>query len=159
MLWTLTSLQVKACMDQSRICEFLCCHAWYGCHDWLCVYRCFMPLLPVSLVSTALPVVLSLLATVALVSYTCTSWSRWEDAKSMYQDSFNRREIPLLLILFGFIFLSSLACYLHVYIGLVYTFGAFIILNTLEVRTWLPVLVGNGVFTCRGYMHCWCTSL
>jgi hypothetical protein len=97
------------------------------------IHRCFMPLLPVSLISTVLPVLLSVLAIVALISYTCVFWSRWEDAKSIYQDSFNRTEIPLLLILFCLVFLSSLAAYLHTYIGLTYTMGAFIILNTLEV--------------------------
>lgn len=92
-----------------------------------------MPHLSVSLLSIVLPVVLSLLAMVALTSYTCFYWSRWEDIKSFYHDSFNRTEIPLLLGFFGLIFLSALAAYLHVYIGLTYTFGAFIILNTLEV--------------------------
>lgn len=99
----------------------------------MCLCRCFMPRLSVSLVSTVLPVILSVLATVALLSYTCVYWSRWEDSKSIYQDSFNRTEIPLLLVFFCLIFLSSLAAYLHVYIGLTYTLGAFIVLNTLEV--------------------------
>lgn len=93
-----------------------------------------MPLLSASLLSTVLPAMLSLIAMVALVSYTCAYWSRWEDIRSLYYDSYNRTEIPILLTFFGLIFLSSLAAYLHAYIGLSYTFGAFIILNTLEVN-------------------------
>lgn len=92
-----------------------------------------MPRLSASLIATALPALLSLLAMVALISYTCIYWSRWEDIKSFYYDSFNRTEIPLLLVFFGLIFLSSVAAYLHAYIALSYTFGAFVILNTLEV--------------------------
>ena len=92
-----------------------------------------MPLLSASLLSTVLPVVLSLLAMVALTAHTCVYWSRWEDVKSLYHDSFNRTDVPLLLLFFALIFLSSLTAYLHVYITVVYTFGAFIIFNTLQV--------------------------
>lgn len=123
---------------------------------------CFMPLLPASLIATVLPVILCVLAMVALMSYTCVYWSRWEDAKSLYQDSFNRIEIPLLLVFFCLIFLSSVAAYLHVYIGLTYTFGAFIILNVLEVR--VHACMAEPHYTCililcRASMHWWCTSL
>ena len=96
-----------------------------------------MPQLPASLLSTVLPALLSLLAMVALISYTCVYWSRWEDIRSFYYDSFNRTEIPFLLVFFGLIFLSSVAAYLHAYIALSYTFGAFVILNTLEVSIML----------------------
>lgn len=104
---------------------------------------CFIPHLPASLLSTALPAILSLLAMSALIAHSCVYWSRWEDEKSFYYDSFNHTEIPLLLGFFGLIFLSSLAAYLHVYIGLVYTFGAFVILNTLEVGAYRA----NNLFT------------
>ena len=102
--------------------------------------RCFMPHVSASLLSIVLPVVLSLLAMVALMSHTCIYWSRWEDFKSFYHDSFNRTEIPLLLVFFTLIFLSSLAAYLHAYVGLVYTFGAFVFFNTIQVRNNYSVL-------------------
>ena len=112
-----------------------------------------MPRLSASLLSTVLPAILSLLAMVALISYTCIYWSRWEDIKSFYYDSFNRTEIPILLVFFGLIFLSSVAAYLHAYIGLTYTFGAFVILNTLEVcsvqQVWQVIFRG----LCHNYIE------
>ena len=96
--------------------------------------RCFMPHVSASLLSIVLPVVLSLLAMVALMSHTCIYWSRWEDFKSFYHDSFNRTEIPLLLAFFTLIFLSSLAAYLHAYAGLICTFGAFVFLTQYRLE-------------------------
>ncbi len=99
-----------------------------------CCSRCFIPLLPASLLSTALPAVLSLLAMISVLAHTCIYWNRWEDSQSIYYEAYNRTEIPLLLVLFGLIFLSSLSAFLHVHIGLVYTFGAFVIMNTVLVN-------------------------
>ena len=92
-----------------------------------------MPALSASLLSTALPVVLSLLATVALLSHSCVYWSRWEDFHNIYHDSFNKVEIPLLIGFFSVISLSAVASYLHAYIGVVYTFAIFCVMNIIEV--------------------------
>lgn len=92
-----------------------------------------MPVLSASLLSTALPVILALLATVALLSHSCVYWSRWEDFHNIYHDSFNKVEIPLLIGLFAVISLSAVTAYLHAYIGVVYTFGIFCIVNIVEV--------------------------
>lgn len=92
-----------------------------------------MPSLTASLLSTALPILLSVLLMVALLSHAGVYWSKWEDERSLYLDSFNRTEVPLLIGFFIFLFFSSLAGYLHFYIGLVYTFGIFVALNTLLV--------------------------
>ena len=92
-----------------------------------------MPSLSASLLSTALPVILSLLAMVALLSHSCVYWSRWEDFHNIYHDSFNKVEIPLLIGLFSVISLSAVAGYLHVYIGVVYTFAIFCVMNIVEV--------------------------
>lgn len=94
-----------------------------------------MPSLSASLLSTALPIILALLATVALLSHSCTYWSRWEDYDNIYQYSFNKVEIPLLVGLFVVISLSAVAGYLHAYIGVVYTFGIFCVINIIEVST------------------------
>jgi G-protein coupled receptor 98 len=93
-----------------------------------------MPVLSASLLSTALPVVVALLATVALLSHSCVYWSRWEDFHNIYHDSFNKVEIPLLIGFFSVISLSAVAGYLHAYIGVVYTFAIFCIVNIIEVR-------------------------
>ena len=93
-----------------------------------------MPSLTASLLSTALPILLSVLVMAALLSHAGVYWSRWEDVRSLYLDSFNRTDVPLLIGFMAFLFLSSLSAYLHVYIGLVYTFGIFVAFNTLLVR-------------------------
>ena len=97
----------------------------------LLLCRCFMPVLSASMLSTVLPIILCLLIMVALLSHTCLYWSHWEETRSIYYATFNRTEIPLLIGFFAFIFVSALTAYLHVFIGLVYTFGAFVILNTI----------------------------
>ena len=51
----------------------------------------------------------------------------------MYHDSFNRTEIPLLLVFFALIFFTGLAGYLHVYVTVVYTFAVFVALNVIQV--------------------------
>jgi len=100
-----------------------------------------MPSLTASLLSTALPILLSVLVILALLSHAGVYWSRWEDVHSLYLDSFNRTDIPLLIGFMAFLFLSSLSGYLHVYIGLVYTFGIFVAFNTLLVRVAMESMV------------------
>ena len=43
-------------------------------------------------------------------------------------------EIPLLLVLFVLVFLTSAVGYLHFYLREVYTFGGFVALNVIQVR-------------------------
>ena len=100
-----------------------------------------MPTLSASLLSTALPVVLALLATVALLSHSCVYWSRWEDFHNIYHDSFNKIEIPLLIGFFSVISLSAVASYLHAYIGVVYTFAIFCVVNIIEVLMYLIIIM------------------
>lgn len=97
------------------------------------MYRCFIPSLPVSLIAVGLPVVLCMLVVIAVLSHSCVYWSRWEDYHNIYHDSFNRREIPLLLTLFALIFFTGLAGYLHVYVAVVYTYSFFVALNVIQV--------------------------
>ena len=92
-----------------------------------------MPSLTASLLSTVLPVLLCVLVMMALFSHAGVYWSKWEDVRSLYLDSFNRTEVPLLVVFFVFLFLSCLAAYLHVYVSLVYTFAVFVAFNTLLV--------------------------
>lgn len=102
-----------------------------------------MPTLSASLLSTTLPVVLALLATVALLSHSCVYWSRWEDFHNIYHDSFNKVEIPLLIGFFSVISLSAVASYLHAYIGVVYTFAIFCIVNIIEVLHYSLLSLAN----------------
>ncbi|CAI8024178.1 Adhesion G-protein coupled receptor V1 [Geodia barretti] len=99
---------------------------------------CYTPEFSVSLVSTLLPVVLAMLATIAFLSHSCVYWSRWEDFHNMYLDSFNKTEIPLLLMFFAMVFLSGVGAYVHLYVREVYTFGIFV---TLEFFQGLYTLV------------------
>ena len=96
-----------------------------------------MPELSASLLSTALPVILALLATVALLSHSCVYWSRWEDYHNIYHDSFNKVEIPLLIGLFTVISLSAVMSFLHAYVAVVYTFAIFCIMNIIEVSMYM----------------------
>ena len=72
----------------------------------------------------------------------------------MYLDSFNKTgitehcrplyeltvfillsaEIPLLLVFFGVVFLSSVAAYIHLYVREAYTFGIFVTLDFFQVH-------------------------
>ena len=42
-------------------------------------------------------------------------------------------EIPLLLVFFGVVFLSSVAAYVHLYVREAYTFGIFVTLDFFQV--------------------------
>ena len=107
-----------------------------------------MPSLTASLLSTALPILLAVLVMMALLSHAGVYWSRWEDVRSLYLDSFNRTDVPLLIGFFAFLFLSSLAAYLHVYIALVYTFGIFVALNTLLVSLGIVTVTVSKDISC-----------
>ena len=45
-------------------------------------------------VSTGLPIVVLMLLSVGFISHSCVYWSRWEDIKSIYRDTFNKRGWP-----------------------------------------------------------------
>ena len=54
-------------------------------------YRCFIPSASVAGVSTALPIIISLLIAIGMLSHSCIYWTRWEDIKSLYKDTYNKR--------------------------------------------------------------------
>ena len=42
-------------------------------------------------ISTGLPITALMLLSVGFISHSCVYWSRWEDYKSLYRDTFNKR--------------------------------------------------------------------
>ena len=54
---------------------------------------CFMPSAGAAGISTAVPILLALLVGVGMLSHSCFYWSRWEDIKSLYKDTYNKRGI------------------------------------------------------------------
>lgn len=54
-----------------------------------------MPSAAAAGISTAVPIFLALLVGVGMLSHSCFYWSRWEDIKSLYKDTYNKRGMTL----------------------------------------------------------------
>uniref|UniRef100_A0A1X7VF86 Staphylococcus aureus surface protein A n=3 Tax=Amphimedon queenslandica TaxID=400682 RepID=A0A1X7VF86_AMPQE len=93
---------------------------------------CFMPSPAIAGVSSALPIILVLLIGVGILSHSCFYWSKWEDFKSLYKDTFNKREIPLLLTFMAIIVINIVFGALHLYLQQIYLFFLFFAFNIIE---------------------------
>ena len=116
-----------------------------------------MPSPAIAGVSSALPIILLLLIGVGILSHSCFYWSKWEDIKSLYKDTFNKRgtlqsvlrhgifsfvalflEIPLLLTFMAIIVINIVFGALHLYLQQIYLFFLFFAFNIIEVNNhWL----------------------
>lgn len=112
-----------------------------------------MPSPAIAGVSSALPIILLLLIGVGILSHSCFYWSKWEDFKSLYKDTFNKRgteyivlwvsfyfyelflEIPLLLTFMAIIVINIVFGALHLYLQQIYLFFLFFAFNIIEVSS------------------------
>ena len=114
-------------------------------------------------VSTALPIVVTLLVAIGMLSHSCIYWTRWEDIKSLYKDTYNKRgrsklinillllyclfftDIPLLLILYSLIIFALLFGGLHLYLQQIYLFFVFFGFNVIFVSVTVIGIIDRNV--------------
>jgi G-protein coupled receptor 98 len=92
---------------------------------------CYVPHWDIAIGVTITPVVILLLVTFLVFIHASFCFPKWSEAEGIYNYSFNRQDVAVLVIWFVIFTLPWIFAALHAYLGLVELFGFFVAFNIL----------------------------